>query len=493
MLPSPRVFDLLAALACALALSVALATVDGLRWPYDGDHYRDLAQAQTTREGKPLSDPHYPDEWIWYNPLVPWIVAGGSALTRLTPAEFHVQGGPYLNLIAPAGFYLAGAQLAGRGAAFAALVGFLFFACRTEPALVCPTYSPWLFVATFAQGLFFLSLFAMVRAAERPTRVRAAVAGVLAGLTFLAHTGPAIVLAAIALFLLPRRVWVSTGAAAFLVASPFLYSIVWHYRLQVVNPVPMAWPWLPVTLAGFPATLAANAVLIAAGLAGAFVVKHRAARIWLLVSLTLTAYGLLRELAPALPAIVPTFHFWRYAMLALTLMAGAAAWWVAQRAAPRYAVAVVGVAAAVAVWIYLPQYRARFDLTYGQGIAAARPATHAQVTGFLTRSTPPDAVVLGTRGASLQIIGPSGRRVVAVNANWSNPYIDNVKRVDDREAMLEALKAHDRERFDALADAYALTHVVGVGEEECRLMPGPEVQLLYQFEDLCVFRRSTLR
>jgi hypothetical protein len=487
-----RLFDLLAALACAVALSVSLATVEGLTSPYDGDHYRDVAQAQTALDGHPLGDPHYPGEWVWYNPLVPWIVAAGSAITGLPPAAFHVQAGPYVNLLAPTGFYLLGARLAGRGPAFAGLVIFLFFNCHADQALVCPTYSPWLFVATFAQGLFFLTLLAMTGASERSTGARAMVVGALAGLTFLAHTGPAVVLGAAALFLMPARLWAASAAAALVVASPFLYSIVWHYTLRVVNEMNMAW-WPPATLAGFPSTLRANAVLIGAGLAGALVVRHRAVRVWLGVSVALTAYGLGRELAPALPAVVPTFHFWRYAVAALTLLAGAATWWVCQRVAGRHAAALLAAGAVAAVGVFLPQYRTRFDFVYGRSVAEGRPPTHEAVTAFLRKSTPLDAVVLGSRGASLQIIGPAGRRVVAVNANWSNPYIDNVRRVQDRDAMLDALKRHEADGFDRLADAYRVTHVVGVGAEECGQMIGAEVQLLYRFEDLCVFRRRDVK
>lgn len=491
-----RLFDVFAGAACIAALMVALDTVRGLEWPYDGDHYRDIAAAQVARDGHPLSDPHYAGEWFWYNPLLPWMVAAGSAVARTTPAAFHVQSGPWLNLLAPIAFYVLGGRLAGRAAAFAALVIFLFFNCRADPALVCPTYSPWLFVSTFAQGLFFLAVLAIVHTRDRGRLAEgravvgwSAVAGALAGLTFLAHAGPALVLGGIALWLLPRRALLVAGVTAALVASPFLYAIVWHYGLRVVNPVPMAWPWLPVTLAGFPETLRDNAVLIAAGVAGAFIVKHRAARAWLIVSLALTAYGLGRELAPSLPALVPTFHFWRYGVAALTLLAGATVWMICQRVARQYDAPLIITAAVIAVVMYFPQYRSRFDLVYGRSIAEGRSPTHAETTAFLRQSTPPDSVILGSRGAALQIIGPAGRRVVAVNANWSNPYVENSTRVTDRDAMLEAIKAGDSPRFAALADAYRVTHVVGVGAEECAELRKPELGLLYDFGDVCVFRR----
>lgn len=474
-------------LACAAALVVGLRTVSGLRWPYDGDHFRDIAQAQVTRDGHPLSDPHYAGELIWYNPLVPWVVGGGSAIARVTPAAFHVQAGPWLNVIAPIGFYLLGAQLAGRGAAFAALILFLFFNGRTEPALTTPTYSPWLFVATFAQGLFYLSLAGLAWAGRRNTDGAAALAGALAGITFLTHTAPAIVLGACALVLLPFRRLIVAGLVALVVASPFLYAIVWRYHLHVLNSAPMTWRWLPVTPGGMPDTLRANAVVIGLGIAGLVMVRSRVGMAWLGSAAALLGYALWVEGHPAWPALVPAFHFWRYTLAALILFSGAAIWWACERAARRYApLLLAGGAVAAVVWMW-PQYQSRFDLVYGQSIAADRDPNQAAVTAFLHSSTPADAVILGNRGASLQVIGPAGRRVVAVNANWSNPYLDNATRVRDRDAMLQALTEHRPDDFAARAAAYRVTHVVGVGPEECARIAWPPLQLMYTFGTLCVY------
>lgn len=86
-----RLVDLAAAALIALALSAALAVVSGLSWPYDGDHFRDIAQAQTALNGHLLSDPFYAGEWIWYNPLVAWVLALVSLATGAPVALSHVQ------------------------------------------------------------------------------------------------------------------------------------------------------------------------------------------------------------------------------------------------------------------------------------------------------------------------------------------------------------------------------------------------------------------
>ena len=115
------VFDLVSLGLILAALTVALRTTSGLTAPNDPDHFRDVAQAQTARDGHPLSDQYYRGEWAWYNPLLPWVLALGSALTHTEIETFHAQAGPWLNLLGPLAFYLLAVRLAGRRAALVAL------------------------------------------------------------------------------------------------------------------------------------------------------------------------------------------------------------------------------------------------------------------------------------------------------------------------------------------------------------------------------------
>jgi len=484
---SRRAWDICAALLIALALSTALHAVSGLSWPYDGDHFRDIAQAQTALDGHPLADPFYLGEWVWYNPLVAWIVAVGSYVTGEPPALVHVQGGPWLNLIAPLSFYVLCSRAAGHRAAIVSLALLLFVNCRSDPSLTCATYSPWLFVATFTQGLFFLTIIATDIAASARTDAAAALVGLLAGLTFLSHTGPALVLGGVALATLPRRAVLISGLVAMVIASPFVWSIAVHYRLHILNRTPMAWSWPPLTLAGFSSTLASNAVLLAAALPGLVLVKNRVVRAWLFAAALLTAYGLAHDAVPSLPVIVPTFHFWRYLMAGATLLAGASVAWTFERVAGRFATPALALALAVMVVWALPQYRGRFDFVYGRGVAQGRNPDLSATATFLHKSTPPDAVVLGSRGLSLEVIGPAGRKVVGVNANWANPYVDNAPRVAARDAMLADIDAGRVDAFTARAMRDGVTHSVGMGQRECSAMAAAGLQPLYRFGEVCVF------
>ena len=238
--------DVLALALILAALAVALTKTSGLTAPHDqSDHFRDIAQAQTVRDGAPLSDQYYRDEWVWYNPLLPWTLALGSAITGTSVEVFHVRSGPWLNLLGPLAFYLLGVRLIGRTAAFIALAVYLFFAIGDGPGWAYSTYSPWLYSNDFAEGIFFTAVLALQAAADRPTLTRAGAAGALIGLTFLAHTAPALILVILACVAFARR-WrmlLTTGAAAFVVASPFLYSIGLQYHFHVVNTTPLSWVW----------------------------------------------------------------------------------------------------------------------------------------------------------------------------------------------------------------------------------------------------------
>ena len=226
--------DLLALLLILAALAVALTKTSGLTAPHDWDHFRDIALAQTVRDGAPLSDQYYRDEWVWYNPLLPWTLALGSAMTGAAVEVFHVRAGPWLNLLGPLAFYLLGIRWIGRSAAFIALAVYLFFSIGDGPGWAYATYSPWLYSNDFAEGIFFTAALALQAASDKPTLTRAGCAGALIGLTFLAHTAPALILVIVACAAFARR-WpmlLTTGAAAFVVASPFLYSIGLQYHFR---------------------------------------------------------------------------------------------------------------------------------------------------------------------------------------------------------------------------------------------------------------------
>ena len=455
---SSIVCDLVAAALVTAALVVAMRATHGLLWPFDPDHWRDIAQAQTVRDGHPLADQYYLGEWVWYNPLLAWTLAAGSLLTGVSVTLFHVQTGPYLNLLGPVAFYLLARRLAGPPAALAGLTLYLFFLSGPEPFPLYATYSPWLFAANFAQGLFFVSVLALLWARDRPTVMRTLASGALVGATFLAHSAPGVLLAAIAcaLFVADWRALARIGGMALLVASPFLVTVVVHYHFRVLNPAPFVWEYTPVMRDHLPQTLWDNWLLIGAAMIGLVVAPRRALTVWLVTSAALMIYSVV-----PLPRLLPAFHFWLYTTAALELLAGCTIAWLCRRP-----LIVAGLVGAAVIWQW-PSYANRSDLSLGRREALRRNPNFAPASEFLHRTLRSNDIVLGTYGAANLIIGPSGRKTVASIPMLSNPYVAIEPRSTDRDRMLVAIDHADVATFASLAAAYHVAAVVSVGGREC--------------------------
>jgi hypothetical protein len=484
-----RLSILTAIAACAIALATALYFVHGLQWPYADDNYRDIAQARATLDGHPFSDPFFAGEWIWYNPLLPWIVALGASLTGTSLAMFHVQSGPWLNLLGPVAFYFVAVRITGRHAALVALVFFLFVNGQTDSSRDHSTYGPWLYTASFAQGLFYTTVLALQKARRDRTMRSALLVGGSIGLTLLTHTGPALVLAVVTMCVLRPRSWTIAGLTAAIVATPYLYPIVVHYGAHVRNVVPMAGGmWLTASIVRFPELLWTNALLIACAAAGLFLLKDRILGAWLAVSLALVGYGLWCDRIPQLPRIVPTFHFWRYAAAALTVYAGAAVWFLVRRVAASRAELVVSAIAVVAVGAAYPRYLERPDF-WGRALSHQRTA-NAWVAPYLRDHTAPDEVVLAPTPVALELVGPAGRKVVALHPIFSNPYVDPATRLQDHTAMFDALQAGDSQRFLGMAGRYRIAHVAAGEDADCDALNRPPLLLMKREGHACVLSVS---
>ena len=321
-----RWLDLAAACLIALAFARGVSVTYDLNWPNDPDLYRDIAHAQTILDGSFLADPHYLGETIWYNPLVPGLVAAIDWVTGVRLHVLETRAGAYLNLLAPIAFYLLARALLGRWTAIIATAIFLFCTGDTGPSYASSTYTPWLFVANFAQGLFYLSVLALHRAVEANRGHRFALVGVMLGLTFLGHTAPAILVGGlITLYTMgnviaaaDRQQWIELRRVlarfavvvllALVVSAPFLVSILGNYQLQIVHRHPTFWIYPEMEVANLGRFLAErlSRTLVLPALVGfvalAATRTSRLARAWVLgwmgLSLVFVAY-LVRVADPA--------------------------------------------------------------------------------------------------------------------------------------------------------------------------------------------------
>lgn len=263
--------DLIGILMCALAFMQGFLTTHDLDWGGDPDFYRDIAHAQTIRDGYYWADPLYLGETLWYNPLVPALVAGGSWLTNLPVYLVHTRIGAYFNLLAPISFYILIAYLFDRWTAVISTLGFLFIVSNHAPSWASATYSPWLFTQNFVQSGFYFTLAVYKRALYAEKYRWYLAVGILLGITFLGHTAPALILGSIiGIFTLqtiiqsrssvlsslfpPYRMIINFGIVlilALIVSIPFLYSIVGHYHLKIKNWASSIWLYYSLNLPNF--------------------------------------------------------------------------------------------------------------------------------------------------------------------------------------------------------------------------------------------------
>jgi hypothetical protein len=498
-------YHIAAVVLCLWVLTRGVATTADLDWPFDPDHFRDIAHAQTIRDGAYLQDPFYRDELFWYNPLLPGIVAGLSYVTGLSVNVIATRAGAYLNLAAPLSLYLLVLRLTGPPAALASLVGFLFVVAA--PTWAAPTYSPWLFGSVFAQPFFYLSLVQLHSAARTGYGSRYAAAGVLLGITFLAHTAPALLVFSIAgtitvAQIAMKRIAFRTALVnlalvagpALIVALPFLWSIAGHYRLRVLNGVPLIWldPNLPPDDAWKLVSLVAARPLLNAAIVAGFMamwlrrVRPLAALIvcaWLVWSLAFFAYN--NYVVPAwrqagLPPMLPAHHFLLYERAAEMVLFGigvsaaaAVPRWIAERVWNRRST--VPSAAAiehtsltvllVAILAYsYPAFAARDAFGYERETARKQFSTDEQrrVIPWLRANTAPGEVVLTAEGSCLSFIGPAGRKCIVVPRFFANPYVDPAPRAAAQREMWAALTSGNCDLFREHARAYRVSYVMAV-------------------------------
>lgn len=495
-------FWCLVGLLLAVLLLHLRRTTAGLDWPFDLDLYRDIGQAESVLQGRLFADVNYRGEVGWYNPLLSWILAATAKVTGASVATIATQGGVVLNLLAPIAFTVVVRRWFGRLAAGFGLVAYVFLLCGEWPSWAVVTYSPWLFQANFAQGVFFLGLLALPGAIDGDRARPALVFGALLGLVALAHTAPALILLATFLVVVVWRAWSEVrpvamalrrvalvGVAAVVVASPFLVPLAVKYQFRIRNQDPSSWVWpdlSPDAVFDFAGRFAFRwpiAVVVVGSIAWWFQRRRGAdARLAALTAWTaIAAVALVLAVysssalpgAEAIPHVVPSYHFLRYVTAALAVWFGIAAaalvrllaTLVGHRsiATPLIATALAGVMILVA----LPTWRTRFELegARDQALALSARVGDLAVSRWIAEATDRDGVILyDIDPIDALIVGPiDARTTVEVLPVFSSPYVDYGPRGTAAAAMVGALESCTRlgEPVD-LFEQYGVTYVVTV-------------------------------
>jgi len=495
---------------CALALSRGVLATRGLSWPCDVDLYRDIGFARSMLDGFPFADPLYRGESLWYPPLVPALIALATWVSGAPLNEVATHLGVYLNMLAPVGFYLLCARLLGRRAGAAAVAAFLFIAPGAYPSWAAGTYSPWLFPGNFVQGLFYLGLAALHRAATSKLWRWWAGTGALLGLCALGHAAPALLLGAVAVLVTVQRL-VRPGdagrapaaaqllvllAVAFVVALPLVSSVLLHYGLEVKNAAPSSWTYLRLELRNLPRLwddlLAPSLALPLIGYFGVVLAARPrpwtrpVLLYWFGSAAALLVHAYLQQWLESegvqAPVVAPAHHFHLYlkalesvfigcalalAARGVSALAGRAAGRLGRGGGPDSARDVAALLGTLTLTIALawPIYRHRDDFTGApQKASILTPdADLARTYRWIVDNTPPDAVFLAGDHLSLHVVSPAGRKVVAMIPFFSNPFVPWKERHRHRAEMFPALHRGDGESFGPLAQKYGVSYLLERG------------------------------
>ncbi|MCB9168845.1 MAG: hypothetical protein H6597_03365 [Flavobacteriales bacterium] len=486
-----------------LAFVPAWRSVQSISWGASVDFHRDAGFVRAILEGHSGEDPVTLGERSWYTPLLSWIEALLVRITGIPVDALIIQAGPFVNLLAPIAFFLMTWSLLGPLRAVMTTAIYLFFFIGQEPSWAVPTYSPRLMAVITMQALFYMDII-LARAAFRNRRAwRFVVLGSLAGLTFLGHAAPALLIVLIIVVdtlrqLIPaarardRRLMGTTvrnallaGAAFVLAALPLLTTLVGTYGMHVVNRSGFLYTYYALTLSDGRIFLYHNVSwTMALALAGGWLVwmrfrpaSHDVLRDWVVLSAVMWAYAYVvavldRPGGIELPGTVPSFHYYFYLKAALIVLAGIAVarlWELSvQRLAPRpidpwtdgRSVVAVLLLVVAACSLQYPVYASRRDLfsLRNRDLAFSERTDEQAAARWIQAHLAWNDVVLCDQELSIWPMLGTARKMVATASTMSNPYRDWQALHAAQRGMLHALT--DGGDISATLNAHHVTHLL---------------------------------
>lgn len=493
-----------------------------LQWPYDLDQYREIAQTQVILDGHYGSDPYYLNEYTWYNPGVHFLLSGISLFFHIEVPKTVVLAGPFFNLLVIIAFYFMLRRLLGVPIALVSTIAYLFFNNGSYPIWVSSLYSPWIFPALFSQAFFFLVItyFHRVVNAKRVT-FQYYIIGTLLGISFLFHSSPALMGSGVILFSLffkttspgkeakPLRTDLKNLAThiiqmalpAFLISLIFLYPIIWHYHLKVLNPLPGSWKWKPL-LPGNLLNLIKDELFQVSTLLVIFglilLVKKgkdskdlsvkRILFSWLTLSLAGLAYSITKSTITGLnflPSFFPAHHFFLYLKAFTYILFGIGVvsfgqftWkWLAKqplltkkfpflfsaipsrRSFQWVTVCLVTLLTSLYIFTIYPGYK---HFSQSQVVSQARYTEINLVNAYhwIRKKTQYQDVFLCSNYFSMKVVGPAGRKVIATHPCFSNTFVDLDKRNTARDKLFTALKNGNAIDFKRLCTEYHVKFII---------------------------------
>jgi hypothetical protein len=483
-------------------------TITGLDRPTDLDSFRDIGYVQALLDGNLFGDPMYGGEPRFYSPLMHAIAAAAAWLTGLSPMVLWVKAAPWFNLLAPLAFFdmnrrLFNVQVAAVATAIFALNGLLI------PPWVAAGYSPWPIICNLALPLFFVGVSLIFEYARYGRAQHGAAIGVICGLAFLTHPFPAIlltVIAGVAAFVErgashKTAAWLVTlGTVEFLLALAVLGPLLVRYRLTTLNPAPAFWtdPMFDTRIAFLDTTimtLAQKLSVLAVDLMGVAVLVTAAILLWrgrlpaierrtraiLAAWIGLCVLLLSRHYICAIAGgegagcripIVPVHHYHFYLQAVWASIGGWAVWSGFQLLRSRglalpmpsrirpVLLVIASAAAAGAVLLFDDIFVRTYDFRARAWALNNGDNFDAEAYRWILKNTDPADLFVTEKGdldvpwndRSFTVMA-AGRRLVAVPATFSNPYVDPNQRERRRTKYLSALSQPSADLCDLEKEA----------------------------------------
>jgi hypothetical protein len=271
---------------------------------------------------------------------------------------------------------------------------------------------------------------------------------------------------------------------AFIISLPFTFSILFHYHLKILNPVPSNWIYGPLAieklsdfLRGYLSWFSAIAAI---GLV--VFVRTRIARpekialfTWLVICCAALAVNEVQQItSPKLHLMfVPAHHFLFYLRAFENILFGVGLVWgcrflarglasVSRKEAEqrdhfrrRAETGLVALAVVVFLLLVYPKYRTRFDFTNArsQAVSFADRKAYLDAYHWILSNTKPVDIFLSLHGdLDLSVVGPADRKVVATSqAEFSNPYVDWSSRSNTASQIVDKLTSAPPDALAALA------------------------------------------
>ncbi len=490
------------------AFVMGLKTTKSLEWPGDSDNYRDIASAQTIADGELTSDNNYLNEKLWYNPLIPGLIASLNEITGVPIPKLYAQAGTYLNLLAPISFAVMVWILFGKRVAVLATIAFLFLINDHFRSLSLASYTPWLFPVTFMQSFFYLliALFVYILKNQKGNRFYFLL-GSFTGITFLGHVAPALLFAFIVTFILAlefrktrsseilKRIGIFVFSSI-LLALPLIYFVAFVYQFKTLNYAPNTW------LGSFNiSNLIAENVNIALLIAAIGLVtlpqnkiSKRILGLWIIGAAVFLIYSLVvtyltRKQIAYLPALVPWFHFYFYLKAAEIVLFG----YGLLKLCELLFVEPVVILSAVTVMLF-PAFMNRPDFMEDRKSALLNAQRFREIAAYhwIREHTQPRDVFLGSDYHSLFVINPAGRKTVCTKKEFSNPFVNFEKRDADRNQMFDYLLENHHTEFQELAENYSLDYVISTDQTlVLSLLQNRNFSKSFESLGLYIFERKT--